>query len=259
MTPTKSILVLHGYAQNAHILSKQFFIDAPHVLQAEDLFGGASESNESTLEASTEDPTLTPRGWFRAFADKTRAVGLDESLILFRDILKERTYDGVFGFSQGAAVAALLCALVLVPKTNMEPYINRLEKPESYPPFLIDGKPPHPPFKFCVAVAGLKITDPLADVLFNPTYSTPTLHIRGKTDVIVTSDRSQELIDVSSNKRIEEHDGSLTRVPGHFVPSKTPWRKFLAAYIRDPSADIPSPIVSESTPNSGTATPVASV
>ncbi|KAK0245469.1 FSH1-domain-containing protein [Armillaria nabsnona] len=253
MTPTKSILVLHGYAQNAHILSKRLgalrkqcgkdvdmvFIDAPHVLQAEDLFGGASESNESTLEASTEDPTLTPRGWFRAFADKTRAVGLDESLILFRDILKERTYDGVFGFSQGAAVAALLCAL--------------LEKPESYPPFLVDGKPPHPPFNFCVAVAGLKITDPLADILFNPTYSTPTLHIIGKTDVIVTSDRSQELIDVSSNKRIEEHDG------GHFVPSKTPWRKFLAAYIRDPSVDIPSPIVSESTPNSGAATPVASV
>ncbi|KAK0478133.1 FSH1-domain-containing protein [Armillaria novae-zelandiae] len=251
MTPTKSILVLHGYAQNAHILSKRLgalrkqcgkdvdmvFIDAPHVLQAEDLFGGVSESNENTLEAYTEDPTLTPRGWFRAFADKTRAVGLDKSLILFRDILKERTYDGVFGFSQGAAVAALLCAL--------------LEKPESYPLFLVDGKPPHPPFKFCVAVAGLKITDPLADVLFNPTYSTPTLHIIGKTDTIVTSDRSQELIDVSSNKRIEEHDG------GHFVPSKTPWRKFLAAYIRDPSADIPSPIMSESTPNSGAATPVA--
>ncbi|KAK0506446.1 FSH1-domain-containing protein [Armillaria luteobubalina] len=250
MTSTKSILVLHGYAQNAHILSKRLgalrkqcgkdvdmvFIDAPHVLQAEDLFGGASESNENTLEAYTEDPTLTPRGWFRAFADKTRAVGLDDSLVLFRDILTERTYDGVFGFSQGAAVAALLCAL--------------LEKPESYPPFLIDGKSPHPPFKFCVAVAGLRITDPLVDVLFNPTYSTSTLHIIGKTDTIVTSDRSQELIDVSSNKRIEEHDG------GHFVPSKTPWRKFLAAYIRDPSADIPSPIVSESTPNSGAATPV---
>ncbi|KAK0207996.1 FSH1-domain-containing protein [Desarmillaria ectypa] len=252
MTTIKSILVLHGYAQNAHILNKRLgalrkqcgkdvdmvFVDAPHVLQAEDLFGGASESNENTPEASsTEDTALTPRGWFRAFADKTRAVGLDESLILFRDILKERTYDGVFGFSQGAAVAALLCAL--------------LEKPESYPPFLIDGKSPHPPFKFCVAISGLRIRDPLADVLFNPPYSTPTLHIIGKNDVIVSSARSQELMDVSGNKRIEEHDG------GHFIPSKTPWRKFLAAYIRDPSADIPSPIVSESTPNSGTATPVA--
>ncbi|KAG7450782.1 FSH1-domain-containing protein [Guyanagaster necrorhizus] len=251
-TTTKSILVLHGYAQNAHILSKRLgalrkqcgkdvdmvFIDAPHVLQAEDLFGGASESNENVSEASTnEDPTLTPRGWFRAFADKTRAVGLDDSLILIRDVLKERTYDGVFGFSQGAAVAALLCAL--------------LENPESYPPFLIDGKSPHPPLKFCVAVAGLRIMDPLADVLFNPAYSTPTLHIIGKNDVIVTANRTQELIDVSSNKRIEEHDG------GHFVPSKTPWRKFLAAYIRDPSADIPSPVLSELKPTSGTATPVA--
>ncbi len=33
--------------------------------------------------------------------------------------------------SQGAALAAIVAAL--------------LEKPESYPPFLVDGKPPHPP------------------------------------------------------------------------------------------------------------------
>lgn len=33
--------------------------------------------------------------------------------------------------SQGAAFAAIIAAL--------------LEKPETYPPFLVDGKPPHPP------------------------------------------------------------------------------------------------------------------
>ena len=51
--------------------------------------------------------------------------------------------------SQGAAMAALMSALVSHPKFNPDnrfvylfPY---LEKPEVFPPFLVDGKPPHPP------------------------------------------------------------------------------------------------------------------
>jgi len=43
------------------------------------------------------------------------------------------SWDGIshIALSQGAAFAAIVTAL--------------LEKPETYPPFLIDGKPPHPP------------------------------------------------------------------------------------------------------------------
>lgn len=28
---------------------------------------------------------------------------------------------------------------------------------------------------------------------------------------------------------------------GHFIPLKTPWRRFLANYMRDPGGDIPGP------------------
>lgn len=42
---------------------------------------------------------------------------------------------------------------------------------------------------------------------FEPAYTTPTLHVVGKTDVVVVEERSRMLIDVSSNKRVEEHEG----------------------------------------------------
>jgi hypothetical protein len=47
---------------------------------------------------------------------------------------------------------------------------------------------------------------------------------------------------------------------GHFVPSKGNWRKFLTAYIQDPTDNVPSPSESSlsSAGNSGTATPIES-
>ena len=60
---------------------------------------------------------------------------------------------------------------------------------------------------FCVAAAGFRPKSPLCDSIFLPTYSTPTLHILGRTDVIVVEERAKTLLDVSSNKRVEYHDG----------------------------------------------------
>ncbi|KAF5355173.1 hypothetical protein D9756_005692 [Leucocoprinus leucothites] len=244
MAAKRSVLVLHGYSQNANIFSKRLgalrkeakdidlvFIDAPHVLQPVDLISAHArnpalnfDAPEADLQAAEQDLLLTPR------------VGLEESLAAVRDVLKVRTFEGVMGFSQGAAFAAIVAAL--------------LEKPETYPPFLIDGKPPHPPMKFCVAVSGFRLMDPICEPLFNPSYSTPTLHVIGKNDIVVIEERSRKLIAVSSNKRIEEHEG------GHFVPTKGNWRKFLVEYLRNPSGDIPSPgMSSASAPPSGTVTP----
>lgn len=47
--------------------------------------------------------------------------------------------------------------------------------------------------------------------------------------------------------------------PGHFVPSKGQWRRFLHDYMKDPFANLASPSLdSSSTSNSGTATPTGS-
>jgi Serine hydrolase (FSH1) len=90
----------------------------------------------------------------------------------------------------------------------------KLEKPEFYPPFLVDGKAPHPRFEFCVAVSGFKLKDPLTEQLWAGGYSTPTLHVIGKTDVVVVEERSRALLEVSNDQRVEEHMGGECRVRG---------------------------------------------
>ena len=61
--------------------------------------------------------------------------------------------------------------------------------------------------QFCVSVSGFKVNDPLASEIFGRSYATPTLHVLGKTDVVVVEERSKILLDVSVNARVEEHEG----------------------------------------------------
>ena len=58
-----------------------------------------------------------------------------------------------------------------------------------------------------MAVSGFKLLDPFCDPLFTPNYTTPTLHVIGKTDVVVVEERSRMLLGLSKNGRLEEHDG----------------------------------------------------
>jgi len=254
-TSPPKVLMLHGYGQNANIFSKRVaalrksfgkdielvFVDAPHVLEPVDLTGHGTHLDAfGAPEASvaSEDPTLKPRGWWLTDPTRTRTDGLEESLAHLRDILRTQRFEGVFGFSQGAAMAALLAAL--------------LERPHLHPSFLVDGEPPHPRLKFCVAVSGFKVAGPFSAAIFSEGYTTPTLHVLGKNDILVVEERSRVLINVSMGKRVEEHDG------GHFVPSKASWRTFLKAYMLNPTGNIPSPGPSSvSQSRSGTVTPLA--
>jgi hypothetical protein len=109
--------------------------------------------------------------------------------------------------------------------------------------------------EFCVSVAGYLPSGPIRTPLFTPSYFTPTLHVLGRTDVVVVEERSKQLLEVSAVKRVEYHPGgtfafvcarseTLTegrmRV-GHFVPASKPWREFFSAWMDDPTAKIPSP------------------
>jgi len=111
MATTRKVLMLHGYAQNASIFSKRLgalrkamgkdiemvFIDGPVVLQPVDLDGPTANALGAS-EVTTADPTLTPRAWWKANPDRTVASGLEDSLKLLRDVLRQDHYDGVFGF-----------------------------------------------------------------------------------------------------------------------------------------------------------------
>jgi hypothetical protein len=156
--------------------------------------------------------------------------------------------------SQGAALASLLCALVRLASYNPDfgLIFFQLERPEILPSFLIDGSSPHPPFSFAVCVAGFRPRGTLSDVIFERPYETRTLHVLGRTDIIVVEERARPLLDITANKRVIWHEGGAVicsdcpekerlRIPGHFVPSKGPWRTFFRSYLLDPAGEIAAP------------------
>ncbi|TFK53891.1 hypothetical protein OE88DRAFT_1127947 [Heliocybe sulcata] len=237
----RKILVLHGYSQNAYLLKDWFapvqaacteddiefvFVDGPFALTQEEIPSGLTPTPDLPfiVEApkSLDDPALVPRAWCRSYPDINDTTGLEISIEKFRDILRNNHYEGVLGFSQGSYMAVILTAL--------------LENPDVYPPFLVDGKAPHPPFKFCVAISGFLPKSPLFPALFSTPLDTPTLHIQGRSDGITSKEAKQTLVDVpSTNRKYLTHQG------GHVIPIEHGWLGLFRDFFRNPGADLVLP------------------
>jgi hypothetical protein len=56
-------------------------------------------------------------------------------------------------------------------------------------------------------VSGFKIAGDISAAVFSEGYATPTLHVLGKNDIVVVEERSRGLINISTEKRVEEHEG----------------------------------------------------
>ena len=63
--------------------------------------------------------------------------------------------------------------------------------------------------KFCVSVSGFKVAGPISAAVFSDGYATPTLHVLGKNDILVVEERSRVLIEISTEKRVEVHEGGM--------------------------------------------------
>lgn len=68
------------------------FVDAPHML----IPGGHSSLKTlrptNSLSMTEGDPSLIPRAWWRSNEERTVYTGLNESLLFFRDLLRETTF-----------------------------------------------------------------------------------------------------------------------------------------------------------------------
>jgi predicted esterase len=102
-------------------------------------------------------------------------------------------FDGIFGFSQGACLAAVM--LVLLEDRTLEPV---LFGPEFN----------HPNFKFAILSAGFK---PLAQIatqnIWSHKITTPTLFMIGEADTLITPERQQTLVDQCIDPQIIRHAG----------------------------------------------------
>ncbi|KAF4791091.1 Esterase OVCA2 [Turdus rufiventris] len=189
------LLALHGYRQSARRLRQRtgalrkalrgraelVAIDAPHRLPA-----GAEDDPDG------DDP---PRGWwfsgpgtFEAGEAAAAPAGLEESLSAVAAALAEHgPFDGLLGFSQGAALAAMVCAL----------------RARGDPRF---------PVAFAVLVAAFASRAPAHGHFYREPIALPTLHVVGDTDAVIAAPLSRELAQCFVEPVVLTHPG------GHFIP-----------------------------------------
>ncbi|KAM4844538.1 esterase OVCA2 [Thomomys bottae] len=159
-------------------------------------------------------PEEQPRGWwfsepkadvFSALDEPAACRGLEEALTTVARALSELgPFDGLLGFSQGAALVAHVCALGQAgdPRFPLPRFI-----------ILVSG--------FCPR--GLKEPSPQSPL------SLPSLHVFGDSDRVIPSQESVQLA-----SRFPEAI-TLTHSGGHFIPAAAPQRqaylKFLDQFI----------------------------
>ena len=187
------VLALHGYSQCGMVfrdrsggfrkpLKKRHFQfiypDAPF---------GCTAKGEDEAEADADD---SRRAWWRGHSGLDTYDGWDESREKLRRLWEEEQCEGIVGFSQGAAAAAMLCADLCSDPAARKP-------------------------KFAIIVAGFVPRDQNAAAsLLAGVAGVPTLHVWGKQDDLVIPERSKALSDLFTDAVTCEHEG------GHTTPTR---------------------------------------
>jgi len=234
------VLCLHGYRQNdvsfrektgafRKLIGKfcEFtFVKAPH----------------HVLPMSSEDINADQRGWwfsrendyFKADDASDCDKGFEGSLELIQKTFElHGPFDGVIGFSQGAALTALLCLI-------------KTRNPEMLSPAV--------KFNFAIMVAAFKSKSTKHTHWYeggeaNPKVSVPTLHVTGRGDRVIAKRLSDDLLDLFHEPTRLNHTG------GHFVPAtsreKMHYFKFLhkVGQMRDQQQNVPPEIEVKETPS----------
>ncbi|KAI0602811.1 serine hydrolase-domain-containing protein [Biscogniauxia sp. FL1348] len=253
------ILMLHGYTQSGPIFSSKtkalskfltkalgapplnlhptlIYPTAPHRLRVSDIpgyVGGTDDPND--------DDTSDHWGWFRRDEATGAYRGFEAGMQAVASALRASgPVDGVIGFSQGGALAALVA--------------SALERPWRQPP-----SPPSPPspsspsspsppsptpnpnswlpslrsanggrsLRFCVVYSGFYAPHEGFRWLYqDPPLATPTLHYLGSLDTVVDEARSRGLADRCRDPVVLVHPGA------HYVPVAKDWVAPLAGWLR---------------------------
>lgn len=139
----------------------------------------------------------------------------------------EGPFDGVVGFSQGAALAGLLASALeterVFPEAEMG-FPSPFEEQNS-------GMRWHPPLKFAVIYSGFRVMDARCRGFYDNggIAATRVLHVIGGVDSVLDERRSQTLVDCcgSGGKKVVVHPG------GHFVPSQRPWLDAVVGFVKE--------------------------
>ena len=207
------VLCIHGYRQNEKIFREKSggfrklvkkhieftFLSAPHEIPEEANLARPEEEREKGWWFSR------PERNYSAMDQTDLCTGYQESLQCIKDKLSsEGPFDGILGFSQGAAFVSLLCTYRGDTNNNID-------------------------FKFAIMIAGFRSQVAPHCVMYNTPIDCPSFHAIGSTDGVIPTQASEELLSAFVGGVAYRHDG------GHYVPSspqlRTALLEFLAPFI----------------------------
>jgi hypothetical protein len=209
----KRILCLHGYCQNAKIFSQKIGSLRKQLLKIGyqcEFVDGYQKPTSSFVENNPEPEHC----WWNSNEDRTVYIGLEDSLNKLTDHIKKHgPFDGILGFSQGAAMASVI-AQVANPS-------------------------------FIILIGGFlpRAENALKWINFNG----PSLHVFGEKDEMVPL--SGSLLLAAKMAGVEEitptdlHVGNATLLKhknGHVVPGAKEYTSFICDWITNlQDADVP--------------------
>ena len=165
--------------------------------------------------------------WFQSESIDGTYPGLEGCLEYIASILKESgPFDGVIGFSQGAAVAAMVASLL---EDNRKSEFARLEPEDGFLYPACFASLDHPPLRFVVSFSGYAASDRAYRAFYDPAIRTPSLHFLGSMDSVVDESVSMRLVESSNDAGGQVEPTVIWHSGGHVVPSG---KRELAAVVQ---------------------------
>ncbi|KAJ5766864.1 uncharacterized protein N7511_004480 [Penicillium nucicola] len=248
------LLMLHGYTQSGPLFHAKSRALTKHIQKAFPLHDVSTSYPTAPLrllpaeipgyepsETSNETSAIEAYGWWRRSntANPPLYTGMEEGLAtVARTLAEEGPFDGVIGFSQGAALAAMVASLLEPGRKRSFEHFESVtgEGGVSGMPFLEsfaeEAGFKHPPLKFAICYSGFRAPGARYRGFFEePAIQTPVLHVLGSLDAVVEEGRSRALIEACAGE--PEKEGLVVWHPGgHFLPSQRPYLDAAVKFIR---------------------------
>ncbi|KAI1641530.1 serine hydrolase-domain-containing protein [Biscogniauxia mediterranea] len=271
------ILMLHGYTQSGPLFSSKtkalaklltkalgpaplnlhptlIYPTAPHRLRLSDIPGYVPPSSGVDGDDGNDDDEASDNwGWFRKDEATGAYRGFEAGMHAIADAVRASggPVDGVLGFSQGGAMAALVAAALEHPYRSPPP-------PPSPSPSSSSSSAPSSSssasaadyswvsalreanggraLRFCVVYSGFYAPHGGFRWLYeDPPLATPSLHFLGGLDTVVDEARSRGLVERCRDPVVLVHPG------GHYVPVAKDWVVPLVGWLRQRYLEEPEP------------------
>lgn len=201
------ILCLHGYRQSEAIFREKTGSFRKGLRKLVDLVY-ITAPNEVKLDGEGEEHAQygwwfsSPGNSFSASEKSDIDDGLEKSLSLVRETLRlGGPFDGLLGFSQGAALTSIICAL-------------RDKEPSDFN------------FKFAILASAFISRCTKHSQYYRDQITCPSLHVFGSTDQVIPTEWSEELKSLYQQPVVMCHPG------GHYLPATAAERQTYSDYLR---------------------------